>query len=215
MSGLGGTPPGFAVVDVETTGFSPDDDRIVEVGVVILDARGDEVDSFSSLVDPCRGPGPTHIHGISTAMLDEAPTFGRLHAYLATLLSGRVVVGHNVDAFDLLFLRAECVRLGRSVPHPSAVPSVDTWTVAHTHLGLEGRANLAECCASFGLSWDDHHSALGDARVTAALFRAMRDRVGDAALGIAGLLDAAGSLLWPGAAGAAPPSCHRTRSLAR
>jgi DNA polymerase III epsilon subunit family exonuclease len=214
MSGLGGTPTGFVVVDVETTGFSPDDDRIVEVGIVTLDGEGDEVDSFSSLIDPRRGPGPTHIHGISTAMLSGAPTFGGLYAYLAALLSGRVVVGHNIDHFDLPFLRAECGRLGRSAPISAAVPTVDTWAVAHTHLGLEGRATLAECCQSFGLSWDDHHSALGDARVTAALFRAMRARLGDTALGIAELLDAAGSVLWPGASGTAPPLCRRARSLA-
>jgi DNA polymerase III epsilon subunit family exonuclease len=214
MSGFRGTPTGFAVVDVETTGFSPEDDRIVEVGIVTLDNRGEEVGSFSSLIDPRRGPGPTHVHGISTAMLSEAPTYGAVHAYLAALLSGRVVVGHNVDGFDLPFLRAECLRLGRSAPILSAIPSVDTWAVAHTHLGLEGRATLAECCASFGLSWDDHHSALGDARVTAALFRAMRARVGDAALGITVLLDAAASSLWPGASGMTPPWCRRARSVA-
>ena len=215
MSGCTGTPTGFAVVDVETTGFSPEDDRIVEVGIVTLDVRGDEVGSFSSLIDPRRAPGPTHVHGISTAMLSEAPPYGAVHGYLAALLSGRVVVGHNVDRFDLPFLRAECVRLGRSAPILADVPSVDTWAVAHAHLGLEGRANLAECCDSFGLSWDDHHSALGDARVTAALFRAMRARLGDAALGITELLDAAGSSLWPGASGLAPPSCRRARSGAR
>ncbi len=57
--------PGFAVVDVETTGFVPEEERIVEVGVVVLDRAGREAGSFCTLVDPGRDPGPTHIHGIT------------------------------------------------------------------------------------------------------------------------------------------------------
>ena len=57
----------------------------------------------------------------------------------------------------------------------------------------------------FGLSWDDHHSALGDARVTAALFRSMRAELGDATLGIAGLLRVAGRSGWPGPSGVRLP----------
>src|SRR5664279_659055 len=47
-------PPGFAVVDVETTGFSPEQEQIVEVAVVILSPTGEEVDTFCTLVDPGR-----------------------------------------------------------------------------------------------------------------------------------------------------------------
>ena len=146
---------GFAVVDVETTGFSPDDERIVEVGLVALDADGVEVGSFSTLIDPGRPPGPTYVHGISAAMLKGAPTFDAIHAYLADQLSGRVVVGHNVDCFDLAFLRAECVRYGGPALAPRDVPSVDTLAVAQRHLGLEGKAKLVECCSHFGLTWDE------------------------------------------------------------
>ena len=43
---------GFAVIDVETTGFSPELERIVEVGVVLLDPSGHEIGAFCTLVDP-------------------------------------------------------------------------------------------------------------------------------------------------------------------
>ena len=200
--------PGFAVVDVETTGFAPEKERLVEVGVVILDADGVETDTFCTLLDPGRDPGPTHIHGISATMLDGAPTFSAIHPYLAARLSGRVVVGHNVDGFDLSFLRAECRRTGgdRLVPGPLA--TVDTLRVAQQHLGLRGRARLVDCCDHFGLSWTDHHSALGDAMVTASLFRSMRAALGDDTLGIGGLLVGARSTYWPGATGAALPGVH-------
>jgi DNA polymerase-3 subunit epsilon len=205
MSALCEHPTGFAVVDIETTGFSPDDERIVEVAVVTLDAGGDEVGSFCTLVDPRRDPGPTHVHGISAAMLEGAPTFDDIRPYLADQLSGRVVVGHNVDCFDLAFIRAECLRCGGAELEPGDVPSLDTLAVAQSHLGLRGKARLVECCTHFGLTWDDHHNALGDARVTAALFRSMRDRLGDDTLGISDLLVSARRSTWPGAS-ALPPA---------
>ena len=185
---------GFAVIDVETTGFSPEVERIVEVGVVVLDPWGHETGAFCTLVDPGRDPGPTHVHGISADMLAGAPTFAAIHSYLADRLSGRVVVGHNVDNFDLSFIRAECRRAGGRDLVPGRMPTVDTLAVAQAHLGLQGRARLVDCCNHFGLSWDHHHSALGDARVTAALFRSMRAQLGDVTLGIPGLLARAAAL---------------------
>jgi DNA polymerase III epsilon subunit-like protein len=190
---------GFAVVDVETTGFSPETERIIEVGVVVLDDAGVEVGSFCTLLDPGCDPGPTHIHGITPQMIEGSPPFGSVHSFLADLLSGRVVVGHNVDGFDLDFLRAECHRAGGQGLVPGPVTTIDTLSVAQAHLGLRGRAKLVDCCTHFGLSWNDHHSALGDARVTAALFRSMWAKLGGGTLEIGRLLAAARMSAWPGA----------------
>jgi DNA polymerase-3 subunit epsilon len=204
---------GFAVIDVETTGFVAEVERIIEVGVVVLDAAGVERTSFSTLVDPGCDPGPTHIHGITPAMLEGAPTTAEVLPYVAELLSGRVVVGHNVDRFDLAFLRAECRRAGgdRSVPGP--VPTVDTLVVAQRHLGLQGRARLVDCCDHFGLTWDHHHSALGDAEVTAALFRCMLDTVDPAELDVAPLVAAARATTWPGRSPRPPATSVRVGSV--
>ena len=197
--------PGFAVVDLETTGFSPLQERIVEVAVVVLDPSGAELDAFCTLVDPERDPGPTHVHGITADMVAGAPTFARVHPYLATLLSGRVVVGHNVDRFDLAFLLAECRRLGEDAV-PAEVTTLDTLRVAQSYLDLPGKARLVDCCDRYRLTWDDHHSALGDARVTAALFGAMRTELGDDLLGVDRLLDE--GLTQRGRAGRHRPVVH-------
>lgn len=208
------------MVDVETTGFDPDEDRVVEVGVVVLDPGGREVSSFRSLVDPGRDPGPTHIHGITAAMVAGAPTFPGIRSSLAGLLSGRVVVGHNVDRFDLAFLRAEWGRGqggdggadGGGDAGPGPLVTVDTLRVAQWFLALRGRASLADACAHYGLSWRDHHSALGDARVTAALFSSMRQQLGDDLLGIDLALTRAGRTVWPD--GPCPPaSASRAEAL--
>lgn len=204
MNNIGVIRPGFAVIDVETTGFSATRDRIVEVAVVVVDQAGVEMDAFCTVLDPGRDPGPTHVHGITAAMVAGAPTFGHVHPFLAELLSGRVIVGHNVGQFDLGFIRAECHRHGGDDLVVGEVPIVDTLLVARHQLGLYGKAKLTDCCDYFGLSWDDHHSALGDARVTAALFTAMTDRLGDESLEIASLLARAGGIGWPGAAPTRP-----------
>jgi DNA polymerase-3 subunit epsilon len=205
--------PGFAVVDVETTGFNPDVERIVEVGLVVLDPSGQEVDSFCTLVDPGRDAGPTHIHGITDTMVAGAPTFTGIQPYLAALLSGRVVVGHNVDRFDLAFLRAECRRSGSDGLVPGPLPTVDTLWVAQHHLDMRGRATLVDCCTHFGLSWEDHHSALGDARVTAALLGSMRGRLGDDRLDLHRVLDEAQRAVWPGGSDAPPVARVRSDAL--
>lgn len=192
--------PGFAVIDVETTGFSARNDRIIEVAVVVLDPDGVERAVFATLVDPGCHPGPTHVHGITAAMLDGAPTFGAVHPYLAHLLSGRVVIGHNIDGFDIGFLREECRRYGGDDLVPGPLATVDTLQVARQHLDLYGQAKLVDCCNHFGLAWEDHHSALGDAVVTARLFEAMRRTLGDARLGVTDKLAVAAATRWPGAA---------------
>lgn len=204
MTSTGEATAGFAVVDVETTGFLPEAERIVEVAVVELDASGHEVGACCTLLDPGRDPGPTHVHGITSAMLDGAPTFGEIGPYLTGLLSGRVVVGHNVDRFDLAFLHAEYTRTGHPDAVPAVLPTVDTLLLAQVHLGLHGKARLVDCCDHFGLTWVDHHSALGDTRVTAALFGAIRDTLGDELLGIDRLLADAARCSWSGPTSTAP-----------
>ena len=68
-------PAGFAVVDLETTGVYPSKDRIIEVAVVHLDVSGQLIGEFSTLIDPHRDVGPTHIHGITAADVMGAPGF--------------------------------------------------------------------------------------------------------------------------------------------
>ena len=66
--------------------------------------------------------------------------------------------------------------------------TLDTLRVAQAYLDLPGKARLVDCCDRYRLTWDDHHSALGDARVTAALLGAMRAELGDDMLGMDRLL---------------------------
>lgn len=66
---------GWAVIDVETSGFRPGQARIISLAVLGLDAAGRLEQSVVSLLNPKVDPGPTHVHGLTAAMLDDQPQF--------------------------------------------------------------------------------------------------------------------------------------------
>lgn len=161
---LGSTP--FAVLDVETTGFSANgSDRIVEIAVLRLTPNGALCDEFVTLVNPDRDVGPTNIHGIRATDVVHAPRFGDIAGDVAQRLDGAIVVGHNVR-FDLLFLGAEFRRAGSSLP---PLPSLCTLRLAHRLLDGAASRKLVDCCAAAGVPYEAHHFAASDAKATAGL----------------------------------------------
>ncbi|MFC9693350.1 exonuclease domain-containing protein [Kribbella sp. NPDC056951] len=158
----------YAVIDTETTGLLPSHrHRVIEIAVVLLDARGQVEDEWVTLLNPQRDLGPQHIHGILTADVLGAPEFVAVARRLGELLAGRMVVGHNVE-FDLGFLRAEFARLGVVVPLITE-RSMCTMALAG-HLYPGAKRTLGACCAAAGISLEGWHSALADTRATAELF---------------------------------------------
>jgi DNA polymerase III subunit epsilon len=154
----------IAVVDVETTGFSPRlHDRILEIAIVRLSAEGECLDEYETLVNPERDVGPTHIHGITARDIRDAPTFGEVAGDIAARLHGAIFVAHNVS-FDSRFVAAEFARLGFGV---ELTPQLCTMRLAGA-TGLAARS-LDACCAECGISLADHHAALCDARAEAEL----------------------------------------------
>lgn len=112
----------YAIVDVETTGFSPTRDRIVEIGCVLVDG-GAVVLKWGKLVNPgiAIPEHATAIHGISDEMVSAAPDLGAAVSQLRALCDGRAIAAHSAT-FDLSFLgpafatHALCtMRLARAV----------------------------------------------------------------------------------------------------
>jgi DNA polymerase-3 subunit epsilon len=158
---------GYAVVDVETTGFSPaGHDRIVEVAVVQVSPWGEVESRWTTLVNPQRDLGPQHVHGIAAADVLAAPTFDRIAGTLATLLAGRAFVAHNAS-FDTRFVQSEFGALGYDVP---VVPQTSVCTMRWASQFMpHAPRTLAGCCQCAGIHLDDAHAALADATATAAL----------------------------------------------
>jgi len=158
---------GYAVIDFETTGMSPQyHHRVIEIGIVHVAPDGTIEDSFETVVNPGRDLGPTHIHQLRGADVKDAPTFADIADQFVDHLRGRVLVAHNAR-FETTFLRAELARLGVTSP-VSDDGALCTMKLATTYLPGSGR-KLADCCAAFDIPLDDAHEALADARATAHL----------------------------------------------
>lgn len=156
----------YAVVDLETTGFSPaHHDRVVEVGVVRIDYRGRILSEYATLVNPKRDIGPTHVHGITAAEVLDALHFDQIAGDVLEPLKGAVLVAHNA-AFDLRFLQSEFERCGIVMP---SVLSLCTLSLSRALCRDLPSRRLEVLCDYFGIESSRAHSALEDARATAAL----------------------------------------------
>ena len=163
-----------AVLDLETTGFGPSD-RVIEVGVVLLDEHLTVESTWQTLVQPDRDIDNTHVHGISASELVSAPRFAGIAAELAELLDDRVLIAHNAP-FDTRFLAAEFARLDVDLPDPGSW-SLCTRVLSRAHLpGAPER--LADCLSCAGLHNELPHAALADATATAELFRVLVEKHG-------------------------------------
>jgi DNA polymerase III subunit epsilon len=175
----------FCVVDLETTGGSPSDDRITEVGAVRL--RGGEcLGTFQTLVNPRRGipPAITVLTGITDAMVVPAPTIESVLPSLLEFCGDAVFVGHNAS-FDLGFLRAACARTERALP---PWPRVDTAALARRLLVDEvPNHRLGTLADRLRLDHRPSHRALDDALATGDLLHVLLERAGR--LGVLGLDD--------------------------
>lgn len=157
-----GTTP-FSVIDIETTGFAAHGrDRIVELAVVTTDPDGTVTDTWHSLINPDRDPGPSHVHGIAAEHLAGAPRFADVLPFIAARLAGTVVVAHNA-LFDLGFLSAEFLRSGQQ---PPLWPTLCTMDLAGHFTDAR---RLHDCCHAAGITLHEAHTALGDATATASL----------------------------------------------
>jgi DNA polymerase-3 subunit epsilon len=168
----------WVVVDVETSGTSPEHCRIISIAALALAADGTIEDSVVSLIDADIDPGPTHIHGLDRQMLTGQPRFCDIAADLVALLRCRTLAAHNV-AFDYAFLAAEAARVGVGLPTTAVMCTVEL--AAHLDLGLDN-LKLATVARHWGIPQQRPHDAFDDALVLSrvlvhALARARRDNV--------------------------------------
>jgi DNA polymerase-3 subunit epsilon len=148
-------------LDLETTGATAHVDRITEIGLVEVD-RGRPVGEWSSLVNPERPIPPSiqSLTGITDAMVAKAPTFSELADDLFQRLAGKMLVAHNAR-FDFGFLQNEFRRVGLNY----APDILCTVRLSRRLYPQQRRHNLDSVIERHGISCDDRHRALADARV--------------------------------------------------
>ncbi len=159
----------YVAIDLETTGFDPLSDRIIEVGAVRFDRRGN-AEHFRSFVQPGR-PIPAVVQtltGIADYDVADAPFQLDVLAQLRQFAGGRDVVGHNVQ-FDLTFLASSGLELGG--------PAYDTFDLASALLPSATRLNLSALAVALGIEMPIAHRALADADATHRIFLRLLDRL--------------------------------------
>ena len=158
---------GWAVVDVETSGFRPGQARIVSVAALAVGDDGNVERSVSTLLNPGVDPGPTHVHGLTAEMLAGQPCFADVAADLVEVLRGRTLVAHNVG-FDYSFLAAEAELAGLELPIDSVMCTVEL--ARRLDLGVDNM-RLETLAAHWGISQMKPHDALDDALVLAQILK--------------------------------------------
>jgi DNA polymerase-3 subunit epsilon len=159
----------LAVIDLETTGFSPDSgDRIIEIGIVFLNSRLEHVRTFETLINPeC---SVSHgVHGITATSLAASPTFSQVFdTLLGELCRTSCLVAHNVS-FELKFLKSEFGLLGSRLP--KSLQHICTMKAAR-ELGVGSNQKLPTLVKEMGIAMTGpSHRALPDALATAELLR--------------------------------------------
>jgi DNA polymerase-3 subunit epsilon len=163
----------YAVVDVETTGGSPDrGHRITEIAVVEI-RDGVITEDFQTLVNPGRRI-PSRISrltGITDEMVEGAPFFEEVAEDLYDWLEGRVFVAHNVS-FDWRFVSTQLGDAIGFVPHG---PQLCTVQLARRLAPELKRRNLDSLAGHFGIPNHHRHRAYGDALTTARVLLRLLD----------------------------------------
>ncbi|MCD7709414.1 MAG: PolC-type DNA polymerase III, partial [Clostridiales bacterium] len=165
----------YVVFDLETTGFSPNQNKIIEIGAVKV-SGGKIVDRFSEFVNP-KVPIPFRIEqltSINDSMVMDAPTIGEILPDFLKFCEGCVMVAHNAD-FDMSFIKHDAREQGIECK-PTIV---DTVTLSRVLLPQLGRFKLDVVAKALGVSLENHHRAVDDAECTAEIFLKLCDMLKD------------------------------------
>ena len=168
----------FVVVDLESTGGSPAQCGITEIGAVKV-RGGDVIGEFQTLVNPAE-PIPAFISvltGITDAMVADSPRIESAFPAFLEFAAGSVLVAHNAG-FDISFLKAAAVRTGTPWP---GFDVLDTLTLARQLVTRDEVPNhkLSSLARVFASSTTPDHRALHDARATVDVLHGLIERVGN------------------------------------
>ena len=157
----------YVVFDIETTGFSSKNDKIIEIGAVKL-KDGEIVDSFSTFVDPkVNIPYKiTELTSITQNMVNGQPTIDEVLPKFMEFVGDSVLVAHNA-AFDVGFIKKNLMDMGKTLKNPV----MDTVPLARYLYPDLKKVKLNLVAKHLGISLENHHRAVDDAKATAEILK--------------------------------------------
>jgi DNA polymerase III epsilon subunit family exonuclease len=161
----------FIFLDIETTGFDPNRNQIIEIAAIKW-ADFKILDRFESLVNPhIKLPQEISLlTGIRDNMVADSPRFSDIKEKFLGFASELPVVGHNI-AFDLSFLKSHHAELPN--------PKIDTLALARILLRKEKSYALEVLMKKYGLPVRESHRAMADTETTLAFFEFLLTKIGE------------------------------------
>lgn len=162
----------YIALDLETTGLSAKEDKIIEIGAIkVID--GQEKDIFETLINPGRNISEriTMVTGINDAMVAGAPYIEEIIKNLLDFAEELPLLGHNL-MFDYSFVKRAAVNNRFEFERKG----VDTLKLSRKYLSDLESKKLDSLCQYFGIEDEHHHRAINDARAAYKLYEILCDR---------------------------------------
>ena len=162
----------FVVFDTETTGLDPNNDRLTEIGAVFVEnGRINEEKKFCTFVNPGR-PIPARVvelTGINDGMVADAPAPEEAIRQFKEFCGDHVLVAHNANSFDMLFIRRAGERAGVSFDNTY----IDTLPMAQALFPGLHNYKLDTINKHLEIPPFNHHRAVDDAMALARIYEKM------------------------------------------
>ncbi|NLD16025.1 MAG: PolC-type DNA polymerase III [Tissierellia bacterium] len=156
----------FVIFDVETTGFSAKNDKIIEIGAIKIQ-NGEIIDSFNILINP-KEPLKDEIialTGITDSMLVNQPEINEVVDDFNKFISNSILVAHNAS-FDISFIKNSFERYGLEFKKPY----IDTLELSRIFYPNVRSHSLGNVAKRLGVSLENAHRAVDDAKATGEIF---------------------------------------------
>lgn len=169
----------IVVFDLETTGTSPNKDRIIQFSAQKLNEKLEVVDELDISMNPGYpiSPGASRVHGWTNKDLEDSPPFKKMAPKIVKFLKDCDFCGHNLVGFDLKMLMAEFERHTKFKVNTAEGGRrlIDTLKVSRKM--RRGGHRLAECLTHYcGEEIEDAHDGLADVKATVKVLRAMLEQ---------------------------------------
>ena len=158
----------YVVFDLETTGVSPYNDEVIEISAVKA-RKGKVVEEFSQLVNPKRTIpfAASRVNNITDDMVSDAPFFDEVLRHFLEFVGEDVLVGHNIQSFDMKFIYRDCERYFHQL---ITNDYVDTLILAKRCFPEWRHRKLGNLADYYGISTQGAHRALADCRMNQRVF---------------------------------------------
>ena len=153
----------FCILDIETTGFTPGDAEILEIFILkVIDTE--VVDEFYSLFRPKDKITNSDIHGITNSRVKNSPRFNEKNNEILEFIEGSVIIGHNIDDFDLEFLNY-------FLDKPIENKTIDTLKLSRLILSEEVNNHKLKTLADYFEVTSPTHNARNDVIATYEVYK--------------------------------------------